>query len=90
VAKVKFTHALNRFFPELKEMEIEVTTVKELLDIIESQHQGLKSYIVDDQGALRKHVQIFIEEDMIKDRVNLTDTIDSESSVYIMQALSGG
>jgi len=90
VAKVKFTHALNRFFPELKEMSIEVSSIKELIDEIEHVHTGLKSYILDDQGALRKHVHIFIEEDMINDRKNLTDQISAESSVYIMQALSGG
>jgi len=42
VAKVKFTHALSRFFPELKEMEIEVFTIKDLVNELERSHSGFR------------------------------------------------
>jgi hypothetical protein len=45
---------------------------------------------LDDQGQLRKHVTVFIDNVRIQDRSNLSDTVSASSAVYIAQALSGG
>ena len=49
-----------------------------------------RGYVLDDQGALRKHMVVFIDGEMIRDRVCLTDAVGADSEIYIMQALSGG
>jgi molybdopterin converting factor small subunit len=71
-------------------MEVYAGSIPELIDCAEIKYPGLKNYILDEQGQLRKHVQIFIGEDFIKDRKGLTDKIEENDEVYIMQALSGG
>jgi len=90
MATVRFTHALKRFYPDLKELEIEVDQVVEVLKAIEERYPGIQSYLIDDQGKLRKHVNIFVDGSMIEDRDHQSDQIDARSEVYIMQALSGG
>lgn len=90
MAKVRFTSNLKRFYPTLGEMSIEKSTVSQLLDSVEEVHPGLKDYIVDETGALRKHVNIFIGNDMVNDRERLSDQLTDKDEVYIMQALSGG
>ena len=50
----------------------------------------LKSYVLDDQGAVRKHVAIFLDGETIEDREHLTDRIVSRGEIFVMQALSGG
>lgn len=90
MATIKFTNALRRFFPTLSETELEAATLSEVLTKLESQHPGLRNYIVDEQGALRKHVNIFIDGDLIHDRERLSDSFGEQSEIYIMQALSGG
>jgi hypothetical protein len=45
---------------------------------------------LDEQGSLRKHVNIFIDGKMINDRNKLSDPFTTGSEIYIMQALSGG
>ena len=90
MSKVKFTHALKRFFPDLKALEVKAEDVSELMDQVESLFPGINSYVLDDQGALREHVNIFVDGDLIYDRQHLSDKIKSNSEVYIMQALSGG
>ena len=87
---VKFTSNLKRFYPQLKELNLISETVADLLILIDKKYPGIKSYMTDDQGALRHHVNIFINNTMIKDRTSLSDRIDENDSVYIMQALSGG
>ena len=90
MAQVKFTPNLKRFYPNLKTTEFSGDTVAELLDQIDAAHKGIKDYIVTEQGELRKHVNIFIGNEMVKDKVNLSDQLTPNDEVYILQALSGG
>jgi len=90
MAIVKFTQALKRFYPNLDDLEVTSKDVNELLQKIEQQFPGIKTYLVDEQGRLRKHVNIFKDGALINDRDNLSDPLDQDSEIYIMQALSGG
>ncbi|HLZ86675.1 MAG TPA: MoaD/ThiS family protein [Puia sp.] len=87
---VKFTYALKRFFPGLKDTPADGTTLAEILGQMETHYPGVRSYLLDEQGHLRKHVNIFIDGTMIKDRASLGDPFPENSEIYIMQALSGG
>jgi len=90
MATVRFTYALKRFFPHLKDMPAEGNTLKEILNELESRYPRIQNYLVDDQGKLRDHVNIFIDGTVITDRADLSDAFSPESEIYIIQALSGG
>lgn len=90
MAKIKFTSALKRFFPSLSETEIEGRSVKEVLYNVEKIHPGISSYLMDDNGVLRKHVNIFVQGDLIKDRNTLNDLVNHNDELLVFQALSGG
>lgn len=51
---------------------------------------SLRDYVVDDQGAVRKHVAVFINGQLVHDRRNLARSVDSGDVIYVAQALSGG
>lgn len=87
---VKFTANLKRFYPELKTMSIDSKNISDLLNQLETKFPKFRHYIVDEQGRLRKHVNIFIGQELIRDRESLTDEIGENDEIYIMQALSGG
>lgn len=88
--RVNFTYALKRFFPQLASVEIEAGTVREILDKLEHRFPGIRGYILDDQGRLRQHVNIFLNGELIKDKVAQCEEVNSGDEVFIMQALSGG
>lgn len=91
MAQVKFTRHLVRFFPNLDNpTEVNGRTVSDLIKNLNQQYPGLADYIVDDRGALRKHVNIFLGGDLIRDRQTLQDTVQDGDEIYIFQALSGG
>jgi sulfur-carrier protein len=90
MAKVKFTSALKRFFPSLSETSVEASNVQEVIEALEKKYPGLTGYIVDDAGQLRQHVNVFVKDDLIKDRVRLSDKVEREDEILIFQALSGG
>lgn len=87
---VKFTSNLKKFYPDLSDTKVPSKNVQEVIADIEEKHPGIKAYILDDQNALRKHVNIFINGKMIRDRKSLVDHVSEFDEVYIMQALSGG
>lgn len=87
---VKFTYALKRFFPGLKETAAGGSTLAEIITEMDNCYPGIRGYILDEQGVLRKHVNIFIDGSMIADRTSLNDPFPGHCEIYIMQALSGG
>lgn len=88
--QIKFTKHLNRFFPNLQNCEVEGNTVAEIIDALELKFPGLSAYIVDEHGALRQHVNIFIDQHLIEDPQKLSDKIEDHQRLFIFQALSGG
>lgn len=69
---------------------VEGKTVREVLDAYFSKHEGVRAYVLDEQGALRRHVVIFVHDVQARDRTTLSDPVLPDQTVYVMQALSGG
>jgi molybdopterin synthase sulfur carrier subunit len=90
MVEVQFTSALKRFFPTIEAQSLSATKVSELLVLLDEKYPGIKDYLVEEDGSLRKHVNIFINNDLIDDRMSLSDTIKEKDIVLIFQALSGG
>ncbi len=88
---VRFTSHLRRFFPDLRDgVQVEGQTVAEVVAALDRQFPGLGDYIVDERGALRQHVNIFVGDSLIHDRQRLQDVVAAGEQVFIFQALSGG
>ena len=69
---------------------IEAPDVATLLRRADERRPGLRSYLVDDDRSLRKHVNIFVNNELLEDRESLRDRVLPGDRVFIMQALSGG
>jgi molybdopterin converting factor small subunit len=87
---VQFTRHLRVHFPALADAQVRGETVAEVVAELDSLHPGMASYLVDDHGALRRHVNIFVNDELVRDRVRLKDPVRPGDRVYVMQALSGG
>jgi hypothetical protein len=89
---VKLTRHLYEFFPHLEQREIAVDAadVAGVVRELETIAPGIAFYICDERGRLRTHVNVFIEDEMILDRRRLSDALQPNSHVLIVQALSGG
>jgi hypothetical protein len=92
MAHVRLTSHLFQFFPDLegKELTVQASTVAEVVLGMDRLAPGIGFYICDELGRLRQHVNIFVDQEMITDRWKLSDSLDPESEVFIVQALSGG
>ncbi len=92
MAKVELTRHLFTFFPQLEGREIRVdgATVADVVREMERLAPGFAFYVCDELGRVRRHVNIFIGEEMISDRTRLSDPVGPDSRVFILQSLSGG
>ncbi len=89
---VTLTRHLFTFFPQLEgeELRVEASTVAEVVSALEARAPGFAFYVCDERGRLRRHVNVFVGEEMIADRARLSDKVSPGERVFIMQALSGG
>lgn len=88
--RVQFTRHLVRFFPTLRDGEFEGATLAEVIRSIDRAHPGLGGYVVDDRGAVRRHVNVFLGDDLLRDRARVDDPLPDGVTISIFQALSGG
>jgi sulfur-carrier protein len=71
-------------------MQVAGGTVAEVLERVLAANPQARSYVLDDQGGLRRHMTIFLDGQTIRDRIRLSDAVGETSTVYVFQALSGG
>jgi len=69
---------------------LEADTVAELFEHYFSRWPGVRGYVLDDQGAVRKHVKVIVDNAYLQDRRALSDALRPNSKVYVFQLLSGG
>ena len=90
MATINFTSALKRFYPNLKPVHVKATTIGEILLELNAVYPNLSDFLMDEHGALRQHINVFIGDSMINDRENLADSVSEKDDILIFQALSGG
>lgn len=89
MAEVVFAPALQRHHP-CAPQRMDATTVAAALEAAFVAAPPLRGYVLDDQGCLRRHVAVFVDERALCDRRLLSDAVGAESRIYVVQALSGG
>jgi sulfur carrier protein ThiS len=86
---VEFAPALTRHVacpPQL----VDAGTLRAALDAAFLAAPVLKSYVLDEQGNVRKHVAVFVNAQMIASRSQLDIPLQPQDKVMVIQALTGG
>ena len=86
---VEFAPALTRHVP-CPRQEVPAGTLATVLDGAFAAAPALRPYVLDEQGAVRKHVAVFVNGDMIPDRCDLKRALAAQDRVHVIQALTGG
>jgi sulfur-carrier protein len=88
VVKVAFTPNLRRH-AGAPTVEVAAGSLVEVLGRVFAEHPQLRGYVLDEQGALRHHMVVFVDGRQV-DRTALDVPVPDGGEVYVMQALSGG
>lgn len=89
MAQVFFTDHLRRFV-DCPPAEVSGRTVREVLGQVFDRNPRLRGYVLDDQGAVRYHISVFLDGRQIRDRRGLSDAVSENAEINVIQALSGG
>lgn len=60
------------------------------LEAVFAANPRLRGYVLDEHGALRAHMVVFVDGRAVSDRHRLGDAVGPSSELFVMQALSGG
>ncbi|HSI53477.1 MAG TPA: MoaD/ThiS family protein [Ramlibacter sp.] len=86
---VEFAPALTRHVPCPAQV-VEADTLRAALAAAFLAAPALKSYVLDEQGSVRKHVAVFVNARMIASRSELDIALQPQDKVTVIQALTGG
>lgn len=89
MAQVIFTQNIQRHVP-CPPTEADGHTVREVLERVFAANPRAREYVLDDQGAVRRHMVVFVNGRQVTDRARLSDPVPADAEVCVMQALSGG
>ena len=89
MAHLSFTPNLARLTP-CPDADLPAATIAQLFERYFSERPGVRSYVLDDQGAVRKHIRVLVDGLNLRDRRQLSDALAAQSKVFVFQALSGG
>ena len=85
--RLRIPTPLRSYTEGAKEVDVEGATVDELLRALDERFPGIRFRVVDEQGRLRKHMKVFVNEESVRD---LDSALEPTDYVTLMQALSGG
>jgi molybdopterin converting factor small subunit len=82
--------ALRKYSAGATDLAISAETVRSALDGLEREHPSLYTNICDETGAVRRHINVFVNTDHMRDRQGLDTRLAAGDVVTILAAVSGG
>ena len=69
-----------------RELELDGTTVAEVLRALEREHPDVRGWILDERGSIREHINVFVNKDYGRE-----DTpVGAQDRLHVLPAISGG
>jgi sulfur-carrier protein len=86
---VEFAPALTRHVA-CPPQDVGAATIGQALDGAFRAAPALRAYVLDEQGAIRKHVAVFVNGEMLPRATALVRELGAADRVMVIQALTGG
>ncbi|HEX6531356.1 MAG TPA: MoaD/ThiS family protein [Nitrospira sp.] len=85
--RIHIPSALRSYTKHQSEVEVEGSTLGEVLFALDGRYPGFRFRIVTEQDRIRPHIRIFVNDEQAQE---LQSPLRHEDRVYIVCALSGG
>ena len=90
MATVHLPAALSGHAAGQRRVEVAGTTVGKVLAALGQVHPGVGQRVLDDRGALRRHVNVFVNGESIRYLEGVDTPVGDGDEVQILPAVSGG
>ena len=89
-ALVRIPTILRTYTSGAAEVAAEGATLQEVLDSLDAQYAGIAARVLDDNGALRRFVNIYVNDDDVRFLDGLATPIADGANISIIPAVAGG
>ena len=87
---VRIPTILRTYTNGSSEVAADGRTLSEVLDSLESSYPGIKGRILDEQGALRRFVNVYVGNDDVRFLDNLATPTPDGTQISVIPAVAGG
>jgi MoaD family protein len=81
---------LRKYCEGTSEIALAATNLRGVLEELERRHPALHRNVCDETGAVRRHINLFVNTDHMRDRNGLDTPLAAGDEVTILPAVSGG
>ncbi|HEY1378623.1 MAG TPA: MoaD/ThiS family protein [Gemmataceae bacterium] len=89
-ATIHLPSALRTYCGGAAELPVAAPSVRAALEQVERRHPALYRCICDETGAVRRHVNLFVNANHVRDRDGLDTPLAAGDVLTVMPAVSGG
>ena len=87
---VRFPNVMKYYVNNQAEFFVPASTVQELVKQVVEQYPSVKFHLVDSEGNLRRHFNVFVNNVHIRDLQGLETQLKEEDNVILMASAAGG
>ncbi len=87
---VRIPTILRTYTGGASEVDAEGATLGEVLDDLDASYPGIRARILDDQGALRRFVNVYVGNDDVRFLDSLETKTPEGAQVSVIPAVAGG
>lgn len=87
---VRIPTILRSYTGDTSQVTVEGETLAEVIDSLESSYPGIKARIVDEDGKLRRFVNVYVAEDDVRFADGLDTKTPDATQISIIPAVAGG
>ncbi len=87
---VRIPTPLRKITDGKDEVSADGANIKEIIDNLESNYSGLKERICEDDGGLRRFVNIYLNDEDIRFKNNMDTEVKDNDELSIIPAIAGG
>lgn len=88
--KVRIPTPLRKLTNELDIVQVDATTVSEAILALQSRFPGIQERLVDETGAVRRFVNVYVNEEDIRFLQNQQTSLKDGDELSIIPAIAGG
>lgn len=90
MAKVRIPTPLRNLTDGAAEVTVSGATLRDIIDELEAAHPGFGERMLDDEGALRRFVNVFVRDEDVRFLDGLDTEVGETDTVSIVPAVAGG
>ncbi|MFO0726921.1 MAG: MoaD/ThiS family protein [Myxococcota bacterium] len=88
--RIRIPTPLRRFTADLDVVAVEANSVRGAIDALETKHPGIKARLCDEQGALRRFVNVYYKDEDVRFLSGLDTAVADGTELSIVPAIAGG